>query len=155
MAYRGTEVRPKGDALYQLDAADFTGPLDRQVMSACHFVKKNMRVAASKQEGRRDRPQFDLTAVFEAVVNAVAHRDYAIYGAKIRLRLFADRFELYSHQSKPKRLNAPKVLSILFSSLERADATAAMPPPLVWSSSSLMKSASRCNEAWFSLTAFS
>ena len=28
--------------------------------------------------------------------NAVAHRDYAIYGAKIRLRMFADRLELYS-----------------------------------------------------------
>ncbi len=96
VAYRGAEVRPQGDSSYQVDAADITGPLDQQVMAACHFVKKNMKVAASKHEGRRDRPQFDLTAVFEAVVNAVAHRDYAIHGAKIRLRLFADRFELYS-----------------------------------------------------------
>lgn len=60
-----------------------------------------MRVAASKQEGRHDLPQFDLTAVFEALVNAVAHRDYAIYGAKIRLRLFADRLELYSPGIRP------------------------------------------------------
>ena len=36
------------------------------------------------------------TAVFEAVVNAVAHRDYAVFDSKIRLRLFADRLELYS-----------------------------------------------------------
>ena len=104
VAYRGNEVRPQGDTLYQLDAADITGPLDQQVMAACHFVKKNMRVAASKNEGRRDRPQFDLTAVFEAVVNAVAHRDYAIYGAKIRLRLFADRFELYSPGTIPNTM---------------------------------------------------
>lgn len=96
VAYRGTEIRPQGDEAYQLDAQDITGPLDQQVLAACHFVKKNMRVAASKQEGRHDLPQFDLTAVFEALVNAVAHRDYAIYGAKIRLRLFADRLELYS-----------------------------------------------------------
>ncbi|MCX7113028.1 MAG: putative DNA binding domain-containing protein [Proteobacteria bacterium] len=104
VAYRGTEVRPHGDALYQLDAADITGPLDQQVMAACHFVKKNMKVAASKREGRRDQPQFDLTAVFEAVVNAVAHRDYAIHGAKIRLRLFADRFELYSPGTIPNTM---------------------------------------------------
>ena len=104
VAYRGTEIRPRGDSLYQLDAADIIGPLDQQVMAACHFVKKNMRVAASKNEGRRDRPQFDLTAVFEAVVNAVAHRDYAIYGAKIRLRLFADRFELYSPGTIPNTM---------------------------------------------------
>jgi len=96
VAYRGTEVLPQGDGAYQLDAQDLTGPLDAQVLGACHFVKKNMRVSATKQQGRRDLPQFDLTAVFEAVVNAVAHRDYSIYGAKIRLRLFADRLELYS-----------------------------------------------------------
>ena len=96
VAYRGTEILPQGDQAYQLDAQDITGPLDQQVLAACHFVRKNMRVAASKEEGRRDVPQFDLSAVFEAVVNAVAHRDYAIYGAKIRLRLFADRLELYS-----------------------------------------------------------
>jgi predicted HTH transcriptional regulator len=34
--------------------------------------------------------------VFEALVNAVAHRDYSMYGAKIRLRVFANRLEIYS-----------------------------------------------------------
>lgn len=104
VAYRGTEVRPQGDQAYQLDAADISGPLDQQVMAACHFVRKNMRLAASKQEGRHDLPQFDMTAVFEAMVNAVAHRDYAIYGAKIRLRLFADRLELYSPGAIPNTM---------------------------------------------------
>lgn len=37
-----------------------------------------------------------MTAVFEAVVNAVAHRDYAISGSKVRLKMFTDRIELYS-----------------------------------------------------------
>lgn len=96
VAYRGTEVRPRGDDLYQIDAADIAGPLDRQIIDSCHFVRKNMRVAASKGEGRRDHPQFDLPAVFEAVVNAVAHRDYSLAGSKVRLRLFADRLELHS-----------------------------------------------------------
>ena len=104
VAYRGTEVLPQGDLAYQLDAQDITGPLDQQVLAACHFVKKNMRVAASKQEGRHDLPQFDLTAVFEALVNAVAHRDYSIHGAKIRLRLFADRLELYSPGAIPNTM---------------------------------------------------
>src|SRR4249919_3414783 len=55
-----------------------------------------MRVAASTTFGRRDLPQYDLTAVFEALVNAVAHRDYSMYGSKIRLRIFANRLEIYS-----------------------------------------------------------
>jgi predicted HTH transcriptional regulator len=49
-------------------------------------------------------PQSDLTAVFEAVVNAVAHRDYSIHGAKIRLRLFANRLELYSPGAIPNTM---------------------------------------------------
>ncbi len=104
VAYRGTEVMPQGDLAYQIDAQDISGPLDQQVLAACQFVKKNMRVAASKSEGRHDLAQFDLTALFEALVNAVAHRDYAIHGAKIRLRLFSDRLELYSPGSIPNTM---------------------------------------------------
>lgn len=98
VAYSGTSVTPDGTAAYQLDARDLTGPLDRQIAGACHFVLKNMRVGARKrpQGGRVDLPQFDLLAVFEAVTNAVAHRDYSMAGSKIRLRLFRDRLELYS-----------------------------------------------------------
>jgi predicted HTH transcriptional regulator len=97
VAYRGTEARPREEgSLYQLDAADISGPLDAQVLEACRFVFRNMRVEATKTMGRRDYPQYHLGAVLEAVVNAVAHRDYAMYGSKIRLRMFADRLELYS-----------------------------------------------------------
>ncbi len=104
VAYRGADIRPSGDQTYQLDAADITGPLDQQVLSACHFVAKNMRVAASKRTGRKDLPQFDMTAVFEAIVNAVAHRDYAMQDAKIRLRMFANRLELYSPGAIPNTM---------------------------------------------------
>lgn len=97
VAYRGTSGVPAepGD-IYQLDAADITGPLDQQIIDACRFVMKNMTTTATKSLGRQDLPQFDMTAVFEAVVNSVAHRDYSIHGSKIRLRLFADRLEIYS-----------------------------------------------------------
>ena len=97
VAYRGDSVRiDSGDDPYQLDAADIIGPLDRQVVDACRFVVKNMKTAAVKTIGRIDRPQYDMAAVFEAVVNAVAHRDYSIYGSKIRLRMFENRIELFS-----------------------------------------------------------
>ena len=97
VAYRGSSVMDDGIAAnYQLDAADITGPLDRQIIEASRFVLKNMRRGASKAVGRVDAPQFDMAAVFEALVNAIAHRDYAVHGAKIRLRLFADRLELFS-----------------------------------------------------------
>ncbi|MBQ7650303.1 MAG: putative DNA binding domain-containing protein, partial [Victivallales bacterium] len=92
VAYRGTER----NAMYQMDAEDICGPLDQQILRACRFVQRNMRVLAYKAPGRVDVPQYSLSAIFEAVTNAVAHRDYAIYGAKIRLQMFDDRLELYS-----------------------------------------------------------
>ena len=104
VAYRGTNIRAERDDPYQLDAADISGPLDRQAFDACRFVARNMRVAAFKDQGRIDRPQFDMGAVFEAIVNAVAHRDYSIHNAKIRLRLFDDRLELYSPGGIPNTL---------------------------------------------------
>jgi predicted HTH transcriptional regulator len=45
-----------------------------------------------------------MTAIFEALVNAVAHRDYSMHGAKIRLRMFADRLELYSPGAIPNTM---------------------------------------------------
>ena len=97
VAYRGTDIRVEsGSTAYQLDALDAIGPLDRQVADACRFVAKNMKTAAFKHMGRTDRPQYDMAAVFEALVNAVAHRDYSIRGSKVRLRLFENRLELYS-----------------------------------------------------------
>ena len=97
VAYRGVSVSDAmGSPRYQLDAKDNDGPLDDQIEYACRFVARNQRVEASKHLGRIDWPQYDLTAVFEAVVNAVAHRDYSRRGSKVRLRMFSDRIELYS-----------------------------------------------------------
>ncbi len=83
------------DVNYQLDAQDFAGALDSQVMDALRFVRRNTRVAATKAVGRRDIPQYSDRAVFEALVNAVAHRDYSIAGARTRLHIFGNRLELY------------------------------------------------------------
>lgn len=104
VAYRGIDVLPDPGKFYQIDAKDITGPLDQQILAACLFVEKNMRVGAIKNQGRKDVPQFDLNAVFEALVNACAHRDYSIHGAKIRLRLFANRLELYSPGAIPNTM---------------------------------------------------
>lgn len=105
VAYRGNSAVPQTEAdAYQTAAKDISGPIDAQVFEALRFVFSNMHTEATKDAGRHDLPQYDLTAVFEALVNAVAHRDYAIYGAKIRLRLFADRLELYVPGALPNTM---------------------------------------------------
>lgn len=88
-------VGERQDINYQSDARDFGGPLDDQIIEALHFVRRNMRVAAMKTMARVETPQFSERAVFEALVNAVAHRDYSMVGARVRLQLFGNRLELY------------------------------------------------------------
>lgn len=83
------------DVNYQSDARDLGGPLDAQVMEALHFVRRNMRVQATKTTARVEYAQFSERAIFEALVNAVAHRDYSMAGARVRLQMFGDRIELY------------------------------------------------------------
>ena len=98
--YRGTVLGRAG----QHDAASITGPLDRQIRDTVNFVRLNTRVAARKNPGRVEIPQFSQRAVFEAIVNAVVHRDYSIVNGKTRLFIFDDRLELYSPGALPNTL---------------------------------------------------
>lgn len=100
VSYQGTER----NAAYQKDAKDIYGPLDIQIKDAYHFVNKNMQVFATKEPGRRDIPQYRMQPVFEALVNAVAHRDYSISGSKIRLHMFSNRLEIISPGAIPNSM---------------------------------------------------
>ena len=97
--YRGND-RTSG----QIDAQTITGPLNRQITEAVAFAVRNMRVGAYKNPARTDLPQYSEAALFEAIVNAVAHRDYSIRGSRIRLSMFADRLEINSPGGLPNNL---------------------------------------------------
>ena len=88
-------VGERSDVNYQSDARDIDGSLDAQVAEAMAFLQRNMRVAATKITARSETTQFSERAAFEAIVNAVAHRDYSMAGAQIRFHIFGDRIELY------------------------------------------------------------
>ena len=94
--YRGLD-RASG----QLDAQEIAGPLPAQIADAVQFVVRNMRVSARKTPEREDLSQYSKAAVFEAVVNAVAHRDYSMSSRRIRLSLFKDRLEIDSPGQLP------------------------------------------------------
>ncbi len=97
--YRGGD-RSSG----QIDAQEITGPLNQQIADAVTFATRNMQVAARKEPARTDLPQYSAKALFEALVNAVVHRDYSTRGSKIRLSMFDDRLEIISPGSLPNNL---------------------------------------------------
>ena len=80
----------------QVGVQEITGPLDQQVNAAVKFVIGNMSVMSRETPEKADLPQYSERAVFEALVNAVAHRDYSIHGSQIRLSMFEDRLEIQS-----------------------------------------------------------
>jgi ATP-dependent DNA helicase RecG len=79
------------------DTKKITGPLPEQIVQVLKYFQTSPLIATvSKKEalGRRDLPAYVDTALQEAVVNAVVHRDYEITGSQIIIRLFADRIEI-------------------------------------------------------------
>jgi ATP-dependent DNA helicase RecG len=98
--YRGIEL----DSNHLIHSEQIDGPLGRQIDGAVAFVDRFMLKPAKKDTGRLEYPQFAISAVHEALVNAVAHRDYSISGSKIRLFLFDDRLELMSPGELPNTI---------------------------------------------------
>ena len=78
------------------DSRQVTGPLPEQIGQVLtYFGSSPLIPTASRKErdGRRDFPSYVHTALQEAVVNAVVHRDYEVRGSQTIIRLFHDRIE--------------------------------------------------------------
>lgn len=98
--YYGTEAGVKGPRGERfLDNAKFEGPIPVMVEEAVRRVVSNMR-QSTLVEGLLHRVllEYPAEALREAVVNAVAHRDYSpqALGSHIRLEMYADRLEVQS-----------------------------------------------------------
>ncbi|HQJ50904.1 MAG TPA: ATP-binding protein [Anaerolineae bacterium] len=98
--YPGTTTDERGPRRQRfLDSARFDGPLPQVVEDAVRRVAANMQ-QSTLVEGifHRTLPEYPEEAIREAVVNAVAHRDYSpmARGSQIRVQMFADRLEVQS-----------------------------------------------------------
>ena len=99
-----TCYRDRDRASGQIDAQIITGPLNRQIAEAIAFTIRNMRVGAYKDPARTDLPQYSEKVLFESIVNAVIHRDYAIHSSRIRISMFSNRIEIISPGGLPNNL---------------------------------------------------
>jgi len=82
------------------------GVIDRGV----DFVERNMGSSAQLNSGKRERkPAIPMDAVRESIVNAVAHRDYAIFGTDIEISLYQDRLEVISPGRLPNGATVSKM----------------------------------------------
>lgn len=84
------------DKVYILDDKTFGGPLLQQYNKAIEWLKGKLQVAY-KIEGtgpRKEVWEIPLGVFKEAIINALAHRDYYEQGASITIEMFDDRVEI-------------------------------------------------------------
>ncbi len=82
-----------------LDSKDFNGNLFDQIDKTDQYLREHIQVISKIPEvglARQDTPVYPYFVLRELLVNAVAHRDYTIYGSRILIQMFADRIEFYS-----------------------------------------------------------
>jgi predicted HTH transcriptional regulator len=104
--FHGTEVR-KPIPSYQI----YKGTVFDLVDQAVDFVMaKIARSVGTHGQGPEAPVQYELPrdAVVEAIVNAVAHRDYAS-NASVQVMLFADRLEVWNPGELPPTLTPDKL----------------------------------------------
>lgn len=95
----GTEIGALGaDGERFIDNERITGPIPEMLDTAVDFVRRNSRTKTIIGEDgqRRDKPEYPVKAVREAILNALVHRDYSIHteNVPVRIEMYRDRMEI-------------------------------------------------------------
>ena len=98
----GYEIGDVGEDLERfMDNKRICGTIAEMVEEAVGFSKRNMKVKTiiDPDTGKRkDKTEYPLNAVREAVLNALIHRDYSMHteGTPVQINFFRDRLEIHS-----------------------------------------------------------
>lgn len=98
----GTEIgEHSGVESRFLDNKRIEGTIKSMTEEAVTFCKRNMKVQTiiDPETGKRkDRAEYPVKAIREAVLNALIHRDYSplTEGTPVQINLFSDRLEIHS-----------------------------------------------------------
>lgn len=85
-----------GGMVDALDSAEYSGSLIILLNEGVSFVKRNMKTRWKKTVNSRiEMPDYCERSVFEALVNALIHRDYLILGSEVHIDIYDDRLTIY------------------------------------------------------------
>lgn len=81
-----------------LDSSRLKGSLAKVFGETLSFIERNTKTGWRKTEngGREEIRSYPKEAIREALVNAIAHRDYSIAGTQIDVDIYSDRIEIIS-----------------------------------------------------------
>jgi ATP-dependent DNA helicase RecG len=93
-----------------IDSQEIKGPVYKMLNAVESFFLRNTRLANKIVEFKRvDIPEYPFGAIREAVINAIAHRDYNRRGAPIMVAIFDDRVEVRNPGGLLPGLNIKKL----------------------------------------------
>ena len=93
-----------------IDRQEIEARLPQQIQYAEAFVLRNTRLSTFIESVQQtDVYQYPRPALREAIVNAVAHRDYSLEGAQILLYIFDDRLEIRSPGTLPNGITLENI----------------------------------------------
>lgn len=91
-----------GGIMDALDDAEYSGSLISLLNGGVAFIKRNMKTMWKKTANSRiDMPEYCERSYFEALVNALVHRDYLVNGSEVHIDMFDDRMVIYSPGGMP------------------------------------------------------
>lgn len=103
--FADTQPRGPEGALGYGRREEFTGALPLIIDRAWRVIWEEMdKQAVVKGLQRQEQTEYPSTAVREALVNAVAHRDYRVTGRGIEIRMYTDRMEITSPGGLPAHI---------------------------------------------------
>lgn len=86
-----------GGMVDALDSAEYSGSLIILLNEGVGFVKRNMKTRWKKTANSRiEMPDYCERSVFEALVNALIHRDYTVLGSEVHIDIYDDRLTIHS-----------------------------------------------------------
>ncbi|MDO8721491.1 MAG: ATP-binding protein [Syntrophales bacterium] len=103
-----------------IDQKEIKGTLFDMIKEAEVFFLKNIKTAV-RIEGfsRVQVSEYPIEALREAVINALAHRDYTISGATIMIQIFSDRIVIASPGLLPQPLTLEMVRTFKYRPISR------------------------------------
>ena len=85
-----------------LDDAEYSGSVISLIENGEAFIKRNTRMMWRKTASSREElPEYVERSYHEALVNALAHRDYLVNGSEVHIDIYDDRMEIYSPGGMP------------------------------------------------------
>lgn len=92
-----------------LAVSESLGRIDEQVERTLSWLRILGHQERYQGAYREDLPRVPERAIREALVNAVAHRDYAILGSRVLVEIFADRIDVTSPGTLPNHMTPESV----------------------------------------------